>query len=124
MVLAPSHHTPALTALLTHARESGAWVVVVAAEGNGLHEALSKLLVALKPADSHLSGRTLVLRGGGRLTVLGGSEKPYGGGFQVIFMGYDRALTPSDEIALHAWRQNAGATITMGERPDELRIIS
>lgn len=122
MVLAPSHHTSALSALLTHARDAKVWVVVVASEEGGLRDALSKLLVALKPGDSQLSGRTLLLPGGGRLSVLGGTETPQGEGFQVMFMGYDRELMPADEIALHAWRQRATATITMGDRPADLRI--
>lgn len=117
-----SSHISALSALIDHVRQSRDWVVVVAPSG-GAERMLQSALTAVKPADATMGGRTLLLPGGGRVTVSGDTSGVAGDDFLVMIVGYDGELTPRDEIALHAWRQQARGTISIGEQPGELRIV-
>lgn len=116
-----SSHISAIRAAVEHARQSGDWIVIVAPSG-GPETALQEALTAVRPPDASMGGRTLLMPGGGRVTVTGGSCDVAGDGYLVMTLGYDTKLTPRDEIALHGWRQNAIGVVTMGQ-PGELRII-
>ena len=120
-MLTVSSHIPALCALVDHVRYNSDWVVVVAPSG-GPETILQEALTAVRPPDAVMGGRTLLMPGGGRLTVTGGSCNVAGDDFLVMMLGYDGNLTPRDEIVLHGWRQNALGVVTMDEQPGELRI--
>jgi hypothetical protein len=121
MVVTVSSHISALRALVEHVRHNSDWIVVVAPSG-GAETALQEALTAVRPHDASMGGRTLLMPGGGRVTVTGGAGEVAGDNYLVMTLGYDTKLTPRDEIALHGWRQNAVGTVTMGEQPGELRI--
>jgi hypothetical protein len=122
MVVTVSSHIPALRAVVEHARQNDDWIVIVAPSG-GPETALQEALTAVRPHDASMGGRTLLMPGGGRVTVTGGSRDVAGDDYLVMTLGYDSKLTPRDEIALHGWRQNAAGMVTMGEQPGQLRII-
>ena len=122
-------HTFALRALIRHVRATSDWIVVVMpGDSGGSQDALSgagellrSLAVQVGP-DGEMAGRTALFPGGGRLTVVRGSDSVAGSGYRVMFLGFGINLTPSDEIALHTWRQGAEGTVGLGERLGELRI--
>lgn len=122
MVVTVSSHISAVRAAVEHARQNGSWIVIVAPSG-GPETTLQETLTAVRPPDAAMGGRTLLIPGGGRVTVTGGSCGVAGEGYFMMTLGYDTKLTPREEIALHGWRQNAAGMATMGAQPGELRII-
>ena len=116
-----SSHISAIRAAVEHTRHNRDWIGIVAPSG-GPETALQEALTAVRPHDASMGGRTLLMPGGGRVTVTGGSCDVAGAGYLVMTLGYDTKLSPRDEIALHGWRQNAVGVVTMGQ-PGELRII-
>ena len=122
MVLPPSQYISALCAICDHVRETGDWIVVVAPEDDGFSASLQRALLAVRTPDTDLGGRTLLFPEGGRMSIVNGSHKVHGEGFLVMFLGYDVQLTPRDEIRLHTWRHHSIGTVTLGDRPGELRI--
>jgi len=128
-------HAFALRALIQHVQATGDWVVVVfpgaredsrpiqallgAPDGS---ETLLRSLAAQVAPDGQMAGRTALFRGGGRLTVVRGSEGVAGTGYHVMFLGFDGVLLPSEEIALHTWRQGVLGVIGLGERSGEMRV--
>jgi hypothetical protein len=111
-----------LTAAIEHARRSGEWVVVVAPTDKQKSIELGHVFVSIVPRDASFCGRTAIFPGGGRVTVVGGSQPLHGTGFRVMFVGFDGKLLLADEIAIHAWRTAAIGHVTLGERPGELRV--
>lgn len=122
MVLPPSQYISALCAVCDHVRETGEWIVIVAPGDKGFSTSLQKALVAIKTPDMELGGTTLLLPEGGRVSIVDGFHSVAGEDFLVMFLGYDDALSPRDELRLHTWRHNAKGTVTLGDRPGELRI--
>lgn len=112
----------ALRAAIQHVRDTGEWLVIVAPETNGRASSLLRQLAALLPRGATMGGRTVLFPEGGRLSVVQGSHGVVGTGYRVMFLGYEGELDPSDEIARHGWRQNAGGTAIIGGRPGELQI--
>jgi hypothetical protein len=125
-------HTFALRAVIQHVRDTGDWIVVVTP---GAEDDVGALLGTPHPSGTLLrvlathvgpgavmAGRTALFPEGGRVTVVRGSQEVAGTGYRVMFLGFDGNLVPSDEIALHSWRQNAVGTVGLGERPGELRV--
>jgi len=117
-----SSQISALSALVEHVRHNPDWVVIVAPPGGGAQE-LQKALTVVRPPDAAMGGRTLLMPSGGRVTVCGLSHPVDGEGYLVLTMGFDRELSPRNEIALHVWRQKSKGTVLVGEQPGELRII-
>jgi hypothetical protein len=124
-------HTFALRAVIRHVRDTGEWVVVVAkgADDDAVLPSrddcareLLRVLAAHGAPGSEMAGRTLIFPEGGRVTVARGSHPVAGTGYRVMFLGFEGHLDPSEEIALHTWRQGAEGTIGLGERPGDLRI--
>jgi hypothetical protein len=111
-----------LTAAIEHARRSGEWIVVVAPTDEQKSVELGRVFVSVLSRDASLCGRTAIFPGGGRVTVVGGSQPLHGTGFRVMFVGFDGKLLPADEIAMHAWRTAAIGHVTLGDRPGELRL--
>ena len=115
-------HIFALQTVLDYVRRAREWVVVVAPTDEDKAPALGRMLVSLLPPDAELCGRTAILPGGGRVTVVGASQLVHGDGFRVMFLDFDGKLLPSDEIAIHAWRSAALGVVTLGDRPGELQV--
>lgn len=123
-------HTFALRAAVKHVQDTGEWLVIVApGEKEGfvsttpsLASQLLRELAIFLPRGAAMGGRTALFPEGGRLSVVDGAHTLAGTGYRVMFLGYEGKLEPSEEIALHSWRQNAEGAATIGERPGELRI--
>jgi len=120
-------HTFALRAALDHARQTGEWIVVVTpapvpGASESVAESVLRTLAVHRGADCEMGGRTLLLPEGGRVTVAHGEQMVAGDGFRVMFVGFDGSVRPSDEIALHTWRQAAKGTLGLGERPGEVTL--
>lgn len=116
-----SSHLSALCAVVGHVRHKPDWVVVVTPSG-GPETRLQEALTAIRPHDAVMGGRTLMMPGGGRVTVTGGSCNVAGDGFLMMMLGHTGELTPRDEIALHGWRQKAAGMITTGGQPGDLKV--
>jgi hypothetical protein len=112
----------AIQAAIAEARRSRAWIVVVTPTDEELASTLGRMFVTLLPPDASLGGRTAVLPNGGRVTIVAGSEPLHGDGFRVMFLGFEGKLLPADEIAMHAWREAAKGTVTLGEQPGEVTV--
>lgn len=106
--------------LLDHARRTHEWVVVVASESCA--SVLLRMLPGLAPTGSSVAGRTVLLPGGGRLTLCNPSQEVDGEGYRLTLLGFDGTLLPREEIALHSWRKQAKGTLSLGDRPGELKI--
>jgi len=113
-------YTFALRAAVQHVRETGEWLVIVAPGTNDFASRMLRELAVHLPRDAVMGGRTALFAEGGRLSVVEGSHAVAGTGYHVMFLGYEGTLRPSDEIALHAWRQSAEGALTIGERPGEM----
>lgn len=119
--VSPTEHLGALSAAFAHARSTGTWIVVVCA--NEAFARASATLVAARPEDARVAGNTVVLPGGGRVTVVRASHRVAGSGFAVMFLGFDSALQPADEIAMHTWRERATGMAVYGGSRNELRVL-
>ena len=123
-------HTFALRAAVQHVRDTGEWLVIVApgrdeglvGSGESLASRLLRELAVHIPRGAVMGGRTVIFPEGGRLSVVQGPHNVAGTGYRVMFLGYERTLEPSEEIARHGWRHNAAGTVTVGERLGELRV--
>ena len=113
-------HMFTLGHVLDHVRRTREWVVIVAA--SSCASALARVLPGMLPPGAHVAGRTVMLLGGGRLTIVEASHAVSGSGYRVMFLGFDGDLTPRDEIALYSWREASEGTVGLGERPGDLRI--
>lgn len=112
----------ALQAAIAHAGRTREWIVVVVPTADGVSGRVAQTLVTLLPPEASICGRTALLPGGGRVTVIGGSQPLHGDGFRVMFLGFDGKLMPADEIAVHAWTQAARGVVTLGDHAGELRV--
>jgi|GEM_PF-5496913 len=106
--------------MIEHARRTREWLVVVAPERS--FRGLLRVLPGIAPAESRVLGCTVLLSDGGRVTLTETSRPVHGDGYRVAFLGVDGAGTPREEIAMHAWREAARGTLSLGDRPGELRI--
>lgn len=112
----------ALSALVRRVRESHEWVVVIVPPGDA-GDPFQRVLTTITPPDGHMGGRTLMLPGGGRVTVTEVLTDVAGDGYLIMFLGFDQALQRSVEIALHYWRNKAVGIVRPGEQAHDLRSI-
>jgi hypothetical protein len=109
-----------LRAAETHARCTTSWVVVVAPDK--LASRLARLLVGTCPADARVAGSTVLLPGGGRVTAVNPLTVLQGTGFFLMLLGFEEALLPSDEIAMHRWTRSASGIVTLGGSRGEVWV--
>lgn len=98
---------------LQHAAEATKtekWVVVVCPDGSDFLTTFQESAAALLPTGTSLAGRTAILPGGGKLSVVAVGDKPFippGTIYSVVFCGWGDDIA-SDNRRMQLWR--AGAT--------------
>lgn len=104
-----------LKALVEHCLRHPQWIVLVTPSEGETANRVFQLLQGLVPAGSEVGGRTVLLPGRGRLSVVRVSQKISGSGYSVMLFGFKPPLLPSDEIHMHEWRSGGGKIVSFDE---------
>lgn len=107
-----------LEAVLNYARTRNAWVVVVAQEAST--SSTHDLLHAIAPRDAQHAGRSVLLPGGGRVTVTSLLHEVRGTNYHVLFLDGESTSNVADAIHSPGWRSNALSVLTIDAREESL----
>lgn len=101
----------ALQGALSQALTSQRWVVVVYPKAKEA-EAARRDLTALVPDGSSGGGRTTLLPGGGRISIVAANDPPFepGADLVVAFHGWGAASSKEYE-GMNAWRQRSSSVL-------------
>lgn len=102
-----------ITRAATFAAPSG-WVVVVCPDRGEHIRAFDSRGAAFGPAGSSFAGRTILLKGGGRVSVVSVSTAPFispDTPFDVLFFGWEDDLS-SDSRRMQGWREQAARVLS------------
>jgi hypothetical protein len=100
-----------LKAVVEHCVRNPQWLVLVTPSDGDLAVRMFQLLQGLVPAGSEVGGRTILLPGRGRISVVRVTQRIEAPGYTAMLFGFAaRGQLPGDEIALHEWR-NAGVKL-------------
>ncbi len=108
----------ALEAVLNYARATSAWIVVVAQEANVANAHF--LLHVIAPRDAQHAGRSLLLPGGGRVTVTSQLHEVHGKDFHVFFIDGETTSNVQDAIHSPAWRSKSLSVLMVDEHEESL----
>jgi hypothetical protein len=111
-----------IQAAVEHARSSQSWVVIVAPTNSTSGQGLRSYGLGLLPQDAEIIGTSVILPGGGKVTLAETAYKPVEGKFDLMFLGFEKSKDPRDEIGLAHWRLRASRTLTLGSKPGEVII--
>ena len=92
---------------------SAGWVVVVCPDRGEHIRAFEHHGAALGPAGSSFAGRTILLREGGKVSVVPASVSPFippDTPFDVLFFGWEDDLS-SDARRMQGWREHAARVL-------------
>lgn len=106
--VAVSLHKAAQTA------ESGkCWVVVVCPDGSDFLTTFQESAGGVLPAGASVAGRTIVLPGGGRISVVAVGDTPHippGTTYEVMFCGWGDDIA-ADNRRMQIWRDGASRVL-------------
>jgi hypothetical protein len=113
-----------LKAVVEHCVRDPKWIVLVTPSDGDLANRLFQLLQGLVPTGTQTGGRTVLLPGRGRISICRVTQKVEGTGYTAMLFGWSRqGLLPSDEIALHEWR-NVGIKLASFDETGRDLVVS
>lgn len=89
------------------------WVVVVCPDGSEFLTTVRNCAQGVMPPGSALTGRTAILPGGGRLSIVAVSDDlfvPAGVPFLVVFLGWGDDIA-ADNRKMQVWREKASEVL-------------
>jgi len=92
-------------AALGRAKENREWVVLVTPTNRFME--VANVLVASLPQDATLCGRTVLIKGGGKVTVCAVTHHLYNSGFTMLSVGFGPGVSADDEVAILRWYSDA-----------------
>jgi hypothetical protein len=117
-------YTPSFQALISHANQTGDWVVLVTPPNSPCAQGFRTYGLGLLPHGTEFTGRTAMFADGGRLSLVeSGHPFEAKGDLSVMFLGFeDVKASAKQDLVLAGWRKRAKNTITLGSKPGELNF--